>query len=178
MLNPPQFLVRVALKKEAGIFLHHSHYHYPYYHWPLTFGLLILAILYCWWQPEIRCENPLRLVVYPIIYRVLWVFPKIVGTPKSSILIGFSIKKPSILGYPYVWKHPYTSQVVGWPDFFTIIRYVTSPPKPHVLENYGARCWRWPSPKRQWDKQCGTHDVYPMYSRVINLIYPFISGHL
>ena len=28
------------------------------------------------------------------------------GTPKSSILIGFSIKKPSILGYPYFWKHP------------------------------------------------------------------------
>ena len=28
------------------------------------------------------------------------------GTPKSSILIGFSIK-PSILGYPYFWKHPY-----------------------------------------------------------------------
>ena len=28
------------------------------------------------------------------------------GTPKSSILIGFSIIKPSkILGYPYFWKH-------------------------------------------------------------------------
>ena len=26
---------------------------------------------------------------------------------KSSILIGFSIIKPSILGYPYFWKHPY-----------------------------------------------------------------------
>ena len=32
------------------------------------------------------------------------------GTPKSSILIGFSWVfhyKPSILGYPYFWKHPY-----------------------------------------------------------------------
>ena len=29
------------------------------------------------------------------------------GTLKSSILIGFSIFKPSILGYPYFWKHPY-----------------------------------------------------------------------
>ena len=29
------------------------------------------------------------------------------GTPKSSILIGFSIFRPSILGYPYFWKHPY-----------------------------------------------------------------------
>ena len=30
------------------------------------------------------------------------------GTPKSSILIGFSIiiYKPSMLGYPYFWKHP------------------------------------------------------------------------
>jgi len=31
------------------------------------------------------------------------------GTPKSSILIGFSIYKPSILGYPYFWKHPFLS---------------------------------------------------------------------
>ena len=29
------------------------------------------------------------------------------GTPKSSILIGFFHYKPSILGYPYFWKHPY-----------------------------------------------------------------------
>ena len=33
------------------------------------------------------------------------------GTPKSSILIGVSMGfhyKPSILGYPYFWKHPYS----------------------------------------------------------------------
>ena len=29
------------------------------------------------------------------------------GTPKSSILIGVFHYKPSILGYPYFWKHPY-----------------------------------------------------------------------
>ena len=29
------------------------------------------------------------------------------GTPKSSILIGFLQFSPSILGYPYFWKHPY-----------------------------------------------------------------------
>ena len=29
------------------------------------------------------------------------------GTPKSSILIGFSHYKPSVLGYPYFRKHPY-----------------------------------------------------------------------
>ena len=28
------------------------------------------------------------------------------GTPKSSILIGFSLINSSILGYPYFWKHP------------------------------------------------------------------------
>ena len=28
------------------------------------------------------------------------------ATPKSFILIGFSIIKPSILGHPYFWKHP------------------------------------------------------------------------
>ena len=33
------------------------------------------------------------------------------GTPKSSILIGFSINyKPSILWYPYFWQHPYLAQ--------------------------------------------------------------------
>ena len=35
------------------------------------------------------------------------------GTPKSSILIGFSIinhYKPSILGFLYFWKHPYGTQ--------------------------------------------------------------------
>ncbi len=33
--------------------------------------------------------------------------------PKSSILIGFSIinYKPSILGYHYFWKHPYTQTI-------------------------------------------------------------------
>ena len=42
----------------------------------------------------------------------IWVFPKIWVPPKSSILIGFSIikyYKPFILGFPYFWKHPYTT---------------------------------------------------------------------
>ena len=29
------------------------------------------------------------------------------GTPRSSILIGFSIINHPFLGYPYFWKHPY-----------------------------------------------------------------------
>ena len=33
---------------------------------------------------------------------------KNIGTPKSSILMVFHYK-PSILGYPYFWKHPYVS---------------------------------------------------------------------
>ena len=33
--------------------------------------------------------------------------PENSGTPKSSTLIGFFHHKPSILGYPYFWKHPY-----------------------------------------------------------------------
>ena len=37
-------------------------------------------------------------------------------TPKSSILIGFSDfhYKPSILGYPYFWKHPHSFQKRSW----------------------------------------------------------------
>ena len=37
---------------------------------------------------------------------VKWVFPKIVIPPNHPIFIGFSHYKPSILGYPYFWKHP------------------------------------------------------------------------
>ena len=40
------------------------------------------------------------------------------GTPKSSILIGFSITfSPSILGYPYFWKHPYIRIPINKHDF-------------------------------------------------------------
>ena len=31
------------------------------------------------------------------------------GTPKSSIFIGVFHYKPSILGYPYFWIHPFTN---------------------------------------------------------------------
>ena len=34
------------------------------------------------------------------------------GTPKSSILIGFFLYKPSILGYLYFWKHPYIDHIL------------------------------------------------------------------
>jgi len=42
---------------------------------------------------------------------IIWSFPEIGGTPKSCILVGFSIinYKLSTLGYPHVRKPPYTS---------------------------------------------------------------------
>ena len=45
------------------------------------------------------------------------------GTPKSSILIGFHYK-PSIVGYPYFWKHPYS---VHWKTHVDLVG---------VCENY------------------------------------------
>ena len=37
----------------------------------------------------------------------IWRFPKIGVPPQSSNLMGFSLYKPSIWGYPYLWKPPY-----------------------------------------------------------------------
>ena len=54
------------------------------------------------------------------------------GTPKSSILIGFSIK-PSILGYPYFWKHPYTRTYIY---MITCIHFLPE------SEPTGYRIWR------------------------------------
>ncbi len=42
-----------------------------------------------------------------VFSKIIWVFPKNRGTPKSSILIGFSTINPSIFRYPYFWKHLY-----------------------------------------------------------------------
>ena len=45
-----------------------------------------------------------------VLFVNIWVFPRIVGfSPKSSILIGVFHYKPSILGYPYFWKHPFAT---------------------------------------------------------------------
>ena len=53
------------------------------------------------------------------------------GTPKSSILIGFSIYKPSILGYPYFWKHPYIPTEI--PE---TLRWATS-----EVESFASLTW-------------------------------------
>ena len=59
------------------------------------------------------------------------------GTPKSSILIGFSIFKPSILGYPYFWKHPY---IKCWKvrTHIQISSLVTLPRFSHILQSTTA----------------------------------------
>ena len=41
-------------------------------------------------------------------YNLLMGVSKNNGTPKSSILIGFSIINHPFRGYPYFWKFPYT----------------------------------------------------------------------
>ena len=52
------------------------------------------------------------LVACIIVQSKLWVFPKIMGTPKSSISMVFHYK-PSILGYRCFWKHPYGLFLLG-----------------------------------------------------------------
>ena len=42
----------------------------------------------------------------------IWGFPKIGGTPKSSILVGVSIIKPSTFGYPHLCKPSYIQNFV------------------------------------------------------------------
>ena len=38
----------------------------------------------------------------------IWLFPKIMVPPKSSHFNRVFHYKPSILGYPYFWKHPFS----------------------------------------------------------------------
>ena len=72
---------------------------------------LILSVT--WWLSNSCDSISLDLGWSNCTHIDIWVFPKIMVPPKSSILIGFSIinYKPSILGYPYFWKHPYKSQL-------------------------------------------------------------------
>ena len=44
---------------------------------------------------------------------IIWGFPENSGTPKSSILIGFSIMNRPFWGSPYFWKHPYMLYGIG-----------------------------------------------------------------
>ena len=41
-------------------------------------------------------------------FEFIWVFPKIMVPPNHPLKNRVFHYKPSILGYPYFWKHPYT----------------------------------------------------------------------
>ena len=59
----------------------------------------------------------------------IWVFPKIMGfPPKSSIFNRVFHYKPSILGYPYFWKHPFQSNQLEDPHPKTNGRNPKMPP--------------------------------------------------
>ncbi len=62
------------------------------------------------------------------------------GTPKSSILIGFSIIDHPFWGYPYFWKHPY------WHMYQTTFTLLNKLPilcgKAGGLEKGEQFCWR------------------------------------
>ncbi len=98
----------------------------------------------------------------------IWVFPKKdlkkSGTPKSSILIGFPLFSPSILGYHYFWKHPYKHwfqyrlftnqdktfcQKNKWIFTFQVVNYQ---PKPAILPCLAHNSCTKTSPhfRRQW----------------------------
>ena len=46
------------------------------------------------------------------------------GTPKSSILIGFSIINHPFWGYPYFWKHPHKEQKIALRQKESKIRHI------------------------------------------------------
>ena len=60
------------------------------------------VVVVCGWNPA---QGVLK--AWWILGTNIWGFPKIVVPPNHPILIGFSIIKPSILGFPYFWKHPF-----------------------------------------------------------------------
>ena len=48
---------------------------------------------------------------------MIWVFPKMVGFPSQIIHFNRVFHyKPSILGYPYFWKHPFVVRFLAWYD--------------------------------------------------------------
>ena len=56
-----------------------------------------------------RCFGERLVVVHMFRARLHVGVSKNKGAPKSSILIGFSMKKTIHFGYPYFWKHPCTN---------------------------------------------------------------------
>ena len=68
-----------------------------------------------------------------ILQENIWMFPKIVGFPPKSSQFNRVFRvfhyKPSIFGYPYFWKHPYTRVIQAQLDPETL-EVIVSPVQP------------------------------------------------
>ena len=79
------------------------------YHYRVSFVLpcivtiFVIIILLYYYQSIIIKIIILKIVM---VINVIWVFPKI-GHPPIIHAYRLFHYKPSILGYPYCWKHPY-----------------------------------------------------------------------
>ena len=63
-------------------------------------------------------------------HSLIWMFPKIMVRPKSSIFNKVFHYKPSILGYPYFWKHPYIPKPALISFWFALVSCHFGPRRP------------------------------------------------
>ena len=89
------------------------------------------------------------------------------ATPKSSILIGVSIinYKPSILGYQYFWKHPYTNWGMGFPPRF-------------LLKKNGWETFKWPRLAQDHWIQISREDRLMVWIRLDQAVVPMFHSQL
>ena len=88
----------------------------------------------------------------------IWVFPKIVVyTPKSSHFNRVFHYKPSILGYPYFWKHPYLKLNSQFPQKSSYKDFAKSPHLRLTSRTSNTQCWCAP--------RCANHLHCPRSSR-------------
>ena len=64
------------------------------------------------------------------------------GTPKSSILIGVFHYKPSILGYPYFWKHPSDVDDIDWCERSLTIRVCYIYDRSTNQNSFDGKAWK------------------------------------
>ena len=74
-----------------------------------------------WWKKS------RRQILAPISLIGIWVFPKIMVPQIIHFNRGFHYK-PSILGYPYFWKHPYVVWFFVWWRFLAVLAWVKITP--------------------------------------------------
>ena len=87
------------------------------------------------------------------------------GTPKSSILIVFSLNKPSILGYPYCWKHPYIAMLVSAECYSRHFFFV-------LFFDDSERSWLATSWAAWWDGVHWSELTFPIVKNVRKIGYP------